>query len=637
MFRPILRAMLVAVAILALALTGAVAVDNRLTRGAVSTLPRFFAPSAESYAQVFEVVKALQPAKGAQTYETGAALADGIVTDLEAGAIRENAATALKDYSDTNLQVAGVQEADIVKTDGDYLYVLSQTSLYIVKAEQGQLTLTSKVPLTDTRTDARSGDQVTLRMVEIFVYGDRLIALSQETRSSEKPAAAADDWLCGCYTPYNTSAVYAEYYDIGDRTHPRLLGRLGQSGAYLSSRMVGPYVYLVTSYFTGAEPDAQQPATYIPQLYRGQDGHTMYPEDISLAPDPQEARYLVVTGADARSPADHSSSQAVLGGGHTVYASEDSLYVARSASVGNERAGSDVTHLLRFTTRDGQVKTAASGSVKGSLLNQFSMDAHAGTFRIVTTENRWWVTGSGRSAAYHNETKNHLFVLDGDLQPLGALKDLARDERVYSVRFDGDVAYFVTFRQVDPLFTVDLTDPAKPVILSALKIPGFSNYLHPYGEGRLFGLGQTVDERTGRTQGLKLSMFDTSDPRKVSERHTLSLGGDYVWSEAGSNHKAILVSPDRSLIAFPAAGGRNVYLLYTYSDTAGFVRKGMIDIASLVGEEASWGSLRGLYIDEYLYVIHPSGIASYRLADLSACARLAMDPVPVDAGYGLYD
>ena len=193
---------------------------------------------------------------------------------------------------------------------------------------------------------------------------------------------------------------------------------------------------------------------------------------------------------------------------------------------------------------------------------------------------------------------NALYVLDGELKTVGSIGDLAPGEQVQSVRFDGAVGYIVTFRQVDPLFAVDLSDPMKPTVKSALKIPGFSQYLHVWSDGRLFGLGMDADAETGRTNGMKLSMFDTTDLLDVTEKHTLKL--DSSWSNALYNHKAILLSAVRNIIAFPADSG---YDIYSYSDAQGF-RK-LASIASL-----NWsGDSRGLYIGDFAYVVDASAIS----------------------------
>lgn len=618
----ILHASVAAVLVISLLLAGTVSINVHSRHAALSTLPRGLEPAAEGYKQVYDVIRNLHMQRTETRYTAAGQALDDFVMNTDATPVSSEGKRG--NYSDTNLQVAGVQEADIVKTDGEYIYALSLEYLYIVEADDGRLTLVSKVPLSSSHP-GENGEKATLRMVEIFIYGDRLIALSQETRHNALAEVPSDDLICGCYSRYQVSALYAEYYDISDRTHPRLVNRLGQSGYYLSARMIGSYVYIATSHYTGGSPEEENPATFVPQLFSGTNGKPIHPEDIGLVSEPQEPRYLVVTGADAEKPEAHVSAKAVLDGGETLYANAEHLYVAHTRFTGDANAGADQTQLVKFSTSDGRVEAVAAGSVKGALLNQFSMDEHAGIFRIVTTENRWWTSGGGSHMQYHNETGNHLFVLDDELNAVGSLEHLAKDERVYSVRFDGDTAYFVTFRQVDPLFTVDLTDPSKPEILSALKIPGFSDYLHPYAQGRLFGFGQDADPQTGRINGLKLAMFDTSDPRNVTQRHTFLLGESYAWSEASDNHKAILVSPDRSLIAFRACGERNAYLLFSYQDADGFAARGEIDIADYVGEDQAWGSLRGLYIGDYFYVAGQTCLASFRLSDLTACSTLKMD------------
>jgi len=168
----------------------------------------------------------------------------------------------------------------------------------------------------------------------------------------------------------------------------------------------------------------------------------------------------------------------------------------------------------------------------------------------------------------------------------------------------------VTFRQTDPLFTVDLADPANPKLLSTLKIPGFSEYLHGFGEGRLLGIGYDADEKTGWRQGVKLTMFDTAVKSDVSELHTKILSADST--PVGSNHKAILVDVTRSLIAFPAD---DCYYVFTYSDTEGFVQRGKL-------QTEHWGwQLRGVRIGEHLYICSESAITVIALSDCSVLTR----------------
>ena len=219
------------------------------------------------------------------------------------------------------------------------------------------------------------------------------------------------------------------------------------------------------------------------------------------------------------------------------------------------------------------------GTVPGNVLNQFSMDKYKGYFRLVTTE-----TEINYSNYNDNEivptieynTKNHLFVLDGAMNVVGSMEDLARGESIYSARFMGDVGYFVTYRQVDPLFTVDLSAPANPTLLSELKVPGFSNYLHPFGDVAAFGLRPDADEQKRYHPGseafyVRHLRFDGGN----GKTHGFSGRKKYMWSNASYNHKAILVDTEKNLIGFPA---ENEYLIYSYSPASGFQKVAQLSL-----------------------------------------------------------
>ena len=368
--------------------------------------------------------------------------------------------------------------------------------------------------------------------------------------------------LCGQGT--YTAAVY----DIADRSHPVLLNELGQSGTLISSRMVGDILYLVYNYYVPGEIDEADPSTYVPALYLGDAQTKVAASDIMLLGEPGGAQYLTVSSIDVGSPAEFLDIQSILGCGSDIYCNSETLVAALSTMEETNGVSKDKTDLYRFSLKDGAVTMESQGSVPGYVLNQFSMDEYNGYFRIVTTENvTHYFNEGGIASAEQEKTRNHLFVLDESMNIVGSIEDLARGESIYSARFMGDTGYFVTYRQVDPLFTVDLSTPSEPKILSELKVPGFSNYLHPFGDGLLLGFGQNSDEESGEIQGLKLSMFDTSDPAAVAEKHSELLGEKYMWSNAIGNHKAILVDSEKNLIGFPA---ENEYMLYSYSPESGF-------------------------------------------------------------------
>ena len=234
------------------------------------------------------------------------------------------------------------------------------------------------------------------------------------------------------------------------------------------------------------------------------------------------------------------------------------------------------------------------GSFKGYLNDSFSIDEYDGYLRVVTT---------------FGDT-NAVYVLDENLKVTGSIEDLAEDERIYSARFFGDTGYFVTFRETDPLFSVDLSDPENPKILGELKIPGFSEYLHFYGEDRLLGIGMSADEETGSAENVKLSMFDISDNTDVKEVAMYELE-DVFGTDVSYDYKSVLADPEKNLIGFAGYtwSGENYYL-FTYDEKDGFICK----LEEEINGNTSRGT-RGIYIQDTLYVIQGNVIEAYRLSD----------------------
>lgn len=507
-------------------------------------------------------------------------------------------------YSQTNIQVDGVDEADIVKTDGRYIYRLTNNTVIITDTEGGRLNIVSRIPCGGAN--------------EIYVKDNRLIILQNQAAAVNGTGDTVNGSAQSRMAP--ADITQAAVYDITDKSKPVLIGTPGQSGSYLSSRMVGDTLYLVSNYFVGYSVEKGRPETYVPKLYDGENGSLMAPGDICISANPREIRYAVVSAINVQKP-EILSSQSVLGCGTQLYSNESSLYIAsevmQTAKTGsNSASGVAVTYktnLIRISLNNGQVAMAAEGSVPGTLLNQYSMDEYNGTFRLVTTDSGYTQTtnGNGSISASQNESTNALYTLDQNLSIVGSITDIAKGERVYSVRFNGAIGYFVTFRQVDPLFAVDLSNPANPKILSALKIPGLSDYLHPYADGLLFGLGRDADENTGHVNGLKLSMFDVSDPSSITEKNKLLL--DDRYSAASYDYKAIVISPERNLIAFPA---ENEYLIFSYSADTGFTEKAELSPGPLVYDT------RGLFIGNIFYVVSDSAITSYRMDDYNQIAAV---------------
>ena len=556
--------------------------------------------------------------------------ANTITHDAMTGADVSADGASAKEYSTTNVQVEGIDEADIVKTDGDYLYLIADNRLIIARAAGAYTTIVSETPLIKASAiDNRYP-------IDMFLTDDQLTILFSDydfVVPLYEPKGLLDgllDLIPGnrrydSFWNPTQSRTLSVLYDIADRTQPTLVAQNGQDGDYVTSRLHEGIIYVVTTHNLYQRPYLARPASFVPCLFADDIRTPFSPDRIVIPEHPESASFVVITSREANT-GELIDSHSLLGYTSTVYMSKDSLLIAQSMYdtqiidsyiedthlVEHTREGY-FTQLVRFSIDGGKLRAHAETQVRGELLNQFSLDEYKDTIRVVTTvSDREYKTYTDRKQGFSSYESiqdgpgsNALFIIDRTGEIIGQLTDLAPDELVYSVRFDGDVGYFVTFRQVDPLFTVDLSNPTKPKVLSELKIPGFSQYLHVYGKGLLFGLGMDADEQTGQTGGMKLSMFDTSDPTDVTEKHTLLL--DSYYSEALYNHKAILVLPEKNLIAFPADNG---YAVYGYDKKDGFYKRGEMSLAN-----AYQG--RGVMIDELLYVCTSDTIAVFELERFS--------------------
>jgi len=514
------------------------------------------------------------------------------------------------DYSGTNIQVAGVDEADIVKTDGRYIYLSRLNTVYIIKAypaEEAKL-------LTKIRFDVEVND--------LFVAGDKLVVF---TMGYSRVFASK----AGGVSPMpmiSTTTVY--FYNISDRVNPVRERTYEAEGGYMATRMIGEYVYVVSqkgawvyngvldlpAYTENGKPYLI-PATSI-YYYNGTDPHYAY---------------TTVASINAQKPKDPVTSKTfLLGSSSTVFCSANYLYLTTG--------GYSSTGVHKIKLDNGNIEGIADGSVPGWVLNQFSMDESNNYFRIATTTGHAWGVST---------SKNNVYILDADLKIVGRLEDLAPGEQIYSARFMGDRLYLVTFKKVDPLFVIDLKDPTAPKVLGKLKIPGYSNYLHPYDETHIIGLGkEAIDSEKGNFawyQGVKLSLFDVSDVANPREVAKLEIGNRGTDSPALSDHKAFLFSREKNLLVIPILearidpsiyGGRvqaNIYGDYVYQgayvfqiSTEGIQLRGRI--THLKGDEllksgywfsSEYSVYRCLYIGENLYTISGGMVKINSLSDLS--------------------
>ena len=449
---------------------------------------------------------------------------------------------AQQEFSTTNVQVQGVDEGDIVKTDGSYIYHVNRERVVITEVDAPE---NIKVVSTLEYTDKNLSPQ------ELYLHDQRLIVIGT-SRAYFPVRVMENDIQKEMYPAPRSSqrSVKVLIYDMSDRANLKLLREVELEGNYVSSRKVGSSLYLIANeninYY-----QIQNNETNITPSYRDT---TLKDEYINIGydtiryfPSTVYNNYMIVAGIDVEgNDAAHVSTY--LGAGENIYASTENLYVAVSDYSGTygRSAGEESTQLYKFAMKDAQMTYLCKGEVPGTILNQFSMDEKDNTFRVATTKGNVWATDERIS-------KNALYILDSMLSITGRLEDMAPGEKIYSVRFMGDRAYVVTFKTVDPLFVIDLKDPEKPTILGALKIPGYSDYLHPYDDNHIIGFGKDTVEIKGQAYylGMKVALFDVTDVTNPIQKFSEMIGDRGTDSELLSNHKALLFSREKNLLAFP--------------------------------------------------------------------------------------
>lgn len=551
-------------------------------------------------------------------------VADVVIKDEASLAETEGAVSA--DYSQTNVQVAGIDEADVVKTDGEYLYLLSGETLTIVRADGENTAIVSQTAVCGTeKTEAYYESSWA---TGLYLDGGRAVVLYERYYGTELSG--------GVYL--DKSTVGARIYDVADPAAPALVADLAQDGYLADSRVADGVLCLVTEYSV-YDARRDEPETFIPCVYERGAQQLLPCDQIYLPGDVQSSVYAVVRAIDLSS-GQALGELAALGGCDYLYMSADNLYLAAVESVrttgeAREEGGARVqdvtasqrTHLLRIAT-DGALTLAASGVIDGRPLSQYSFDESGGYLRAVLTtgEDRYTVreyadgldgVSAIEASAFDDDDSCALYVLDMTLTVVSALTDIAEDERVYAVRFDGEMVYFVTFRETDPLFAADLSDPAAPVIRSALKLPGYSSSLHVWSDGLLFGLGRMVDEKTGEVQGVKLALYDASDPDDLREETCLTT--EWTYTPAEDSAHALFLDPERGLVGFAASDWlHDGYVLYAYTGGA-FSEWARYDLVGWIY------SARATRIGNVLYITGENELVAVSLDDGTELARLLFD------------
>lgn len=586
------------------------------------------------------------------------------------------------DYSQTNVQVKGVDEADFVKNDDKYIYMISNGKFVIVDsypAENAKIVFEEKI----------EGNPV-----ELFINDDKAVVF---TTDYEQRVVVSDyDFL-----PENryVSVTKVFVFDVSDRENPDLVEEYSMDGNYYDSRMIGDYIYMISKenvYYYNRMIDT-------PTIWR--DGEKIVSPEIYYFDNPDDSFvFHTITAIDLKND-DIEAKTFMLGFGNTLYVSEDNIYIAYKKSYpyyfyraenldifneviyqmlpsdvqdkidslykNNERtyreelknvldemynsmdekkrnnlieeiedaiseyeakiAQDRAKTIIHRISIDGlDIEHESQGEVRGDLLNQFSLDEHKGNLRVATTLS-YWSRDEGRVQ------NNNVYVLDPDLKVIGSIEDIAQDERIYSTRFMGEKLYMVTFKQIDPLFVIDLSNPQNPKVLGELKIPGYSTYLHPYLDGYLIGVGMdTKESEFGGvvTNGVKVSLFDVQDVNNPKEVDNYIIGIQGSSSEVNNDHKAFLFDSNRNMMVIPVSEvlfeekyergygyTREMwYGAYVFDvSEEGFRLKGKVEHKQSDEQRYYWYSphnvRRSLYLDNILYTISESEIIMSDLSD----------------------
>ena len=541
---------------------------------------------------------------GAQE-DIAAAEGSAEVIQSNGSAAKSAAPAASGGHSETYEQVEGVSEADIIKTDGSYIYYVDEEgyNIHIVAAGNGK---TKEVAtITDNEDFTYYSD--------LYIGKDRLVVLGM----SGSDAAAED-----------TAAVIV--YDIADRRNPKKESVYRQSGRILSSRMIGNHVYLITSDYI-----YDRHRRYVPYATSEGSYRKIPATDICACPQYESTNYIVAGAVDITSgDKAKTSTKAILGGSETIYCNLENLYVTATdyrsylmyndaivkngAAVAEEEAEESLsvkngeelnedtytekTLVIRMELKDGTIRVKASGKVPGRVLNQFSMDEKDGYLRIATTA---WKDKSGYDV-------NNLYILDQNLKQVSSMTGFAKTEQIKAVRYIGEKAYVITYEQTDPLFILDLSDPEHPVMEGNVKISGFSTLLVPADDKTLLGFGFSTEstEFGEATDGLKLVTFDISDSAKPKVADSVSFAG--YESEIQYDHRALIVNGEKGYYAIPYENYSNdaydeneeggidsgvLVIAVTKDQKIDLIRRFRADVK----EEVS----RCVFIGDWIYALHP--------------------------------
>ncbi len=542
-------------------------------------------------------------------------------------------------YSTTNIQEDGVDEGDVVKTDGEYLFILDDTALKIVRARPvNDLAVVAQVALTGVP-------------IQMYLRGNQLAVL---TGNGPVPLSDVGGPEIALYAPGTDAETSLTILDVTDRTAPQVVSTLTVEGTLMTSRLIDAALHLVLQTWPNLPEQSSRSAVLaqsvdelLPdwELARA-DGtsvasNVVAPGDLYHPIDPDGWSVTAIVTFNLDDPAAPPHSTGVVAGAGTVYASPAALYLS---DLDYNYAGGwrQATDLYKFDLAADGAAFVAAGSINGRLLNRFSLGEHNGYLRAATTDEQF------NAADFSASQSSAVYVLapDGDqLNVVGSVDGIAPGEQIYAARFVGDRGFLVTFQRIDPLFTLDLADPAAPKVVGELKVPGYSDYIHPLDDDHLLTIGKDAIDVGGFAwfQGVQLSLFDVTDFAAPTQLSAKIVGDRGTESEALYEPHAFTWFAPSELLAVPmmiaeGAGNDpadygvptfNGLCLYSVSTTTGIEPFAQIPLSAPPNVYFPFGVpqwTRGVFINDFVYAVTPREVAALPLADPSAAPeRVSLD------------
>ena len=510
-------------------------------------------------------------------------------TAIQSSPIEDTAASNKLSYSTTNLQMAGVDESDIVKTNGTHIFVVADDQVKIVEASSGKMKQVSKItPKLSSFTDS---------VKEMYVDDDKLVLIVQQCeKNMEKTSAASGG---SGYLPlqeksevcmdvaYRYDANFSTIlytYDISNPAKPQQVGSLKQDGSYQTSRKIGDMIYLFTN-------ETLREKT-IPRV-----GDKIIPFDSIYLPE-SGTNGLIISSVSTEKPNETVDNTLIFNNYVDIYVSSNAIYLYER----NYNGELETTEIAKFSLKDGRISATGATTVPGMVTDTFAINEYEDELRVLTT---YWDTDTRGNV-------NQLFILDKDLKPEGSIKNIAPGEQIYAARYFGDLVYFITYRNMDPLFVADLSDSRNPKILGELEITGYSEYLHPWGEDKLLGIGYETDPKDGRRKGIKLVMFDIANPGELAILDTVVLK-NADDSSALYAYKSVLADAGENIIGFTTTKYNDYevdYHVFSF-DNGKFREQLCFDIE----KERIQETCRGLYIGDYFYFVNEVWMGSFHRKD----------------------